>query len=81
MRRERKGRKAGVLVPGEAVSPRSGWPEVGSRAMHRILVGAEGEYPWIEVQSERYRFMVASAPIMVRIVIAEYLAAEVAWDF
>ena len=62
-------------------SPVSGyWPEVGSRAMHRILVGVEGEYPWIEVQSERYRFMVASAPFMVRIVFAEYLAAEVIWN-
>jgi hypothetical protein len=31
-------------------SPDTGiWPEVGSRAMHRVLVGAEGEYPWIEV--------------------------------
>lgn len=56
------------------------WPEVGSRAMHRILVGAEGEYPWIEVQPQRYRSMVTTGPFMVRIVIAEYLAAEVVWD-
>jgi hypothetical protein len=56
------------------------WPEVGSRAMHRILVGAEGDYPWIEVQPGRYRYLVACGPLLVRIAIAEYLAAEVTWD-
>ncbi len=56
------------------------WPEVGSRAMHRTLVGAEDEYPWIKVQPHRYRYMVTTGPFMVRIVIAEYLAAEVVWD-
>ncbi len=62
-------------------SPNTGlWPEVGSRAMHRILVGAEGDYPWIEVQPGRYRYLVTCGPSLVRIVIAEYLAAEVAWD-
>jgi hypothetical protein len=63
-------------------SPNTGlWPEVGSRAMHRILVGAEGDYPWIEVQPERYCYLVATGRgILVRIVIAEYLAAEVTWD-
>ena len=62
-------------------SPDTGlWPEVGSRAMHRILVGAESEYPWMEVQPQRYRYMVSSGPFMVRVVIAEYLAAEVLWD-
>lgn len=64
------------------LSPDCGlWPEVGSRAMHRVLVDAEGEYPWIEVQPGRYRYLVALSPtIVVRIVIAEYLAAEVIWD-
>ncbi len=62
-------------------SPNTGlWPEVGSRAMHRVLIGAEGELPWIEVQPQRYRYMVTSGPFMVRIVIAEYLTAEVTWD-
>jgi len=57
------------------------WPEVGSRAMHRILVSAEGDYPWIEVQPGRYRYLVAAGPsLVVRIVIAEYLAATIAWD-
>lgn len=66
----------------EASPDSGGWPEVGSRAMHRILVGAEGEFPWIEVQPGRYRYLVAtgSGGITVRIVIAEYLAAEVTWD-
>ena len=62
-------------------SPNTGlWPEVGSRAMHRMLVGAEGDYPWIEVQPERYRYLVATGPVIVRIVVAEYLAAEVTWE-
>ena len=62
-------------------SPNTGhWPEVGSRAMHLILVGAEGDYPWIEVQPGRYRYLVATGPPLVRMVIAEYLAGEVAWD-
>lgn len=63
-------------------SPNTGlWPEVGSRAMHRLLVGAEGDYPWIEVQPEKYRYLVAAGPeVLVRIVIGEYLAAEVAWN-
>ncbi len=63
-------------------SPNTGlWPEVGSRAMHRILVGSEGEYPWLEVQPGRYRYLVATGNgVLVRIVIAEYLAAEVVWD-
>jgi hypothetical protein len=63
-------------------SPDTGlWPEVGSRAMHRIVVGAEGEYPWLQVQPGRYRYLVATGPgVLVRIVIAEYLAAEVVWE-
>jgi hypothetical protein len=64
----------------EAASNTGLWPEVGSRAMHRILVEAEGDYPWIEVQPGRYRYLVACGPLLVRIVIAEYLAAEVVWD-
>lgn len=48
--------------------------------MHRMIVGAEGDYPWIDVQPGRYRYLVATGPALVRIVIAEYLAAEVVWD-
>lgn len=63
-------------------SPNTGyWPEVGSRAMHRMIMRAEGDYPWIKVQPGRYRYLVATGPgILVRMVIAEYLAAEITWD-
>ena len=40
----------------------------------------ESTAPWIEVQPMRYRYLVAISPCIIRIVIAEYLAAEVAWD-
>ncbi len=48
--------------------------------MHRLIIGAERDYPRIEVQPGRYRYLVAFKPILVRIVIAEHLAAEIAWD-
>ncbi len=48
-------------------SPNVGlWPEVGSRAMHRLLVGAEGDCPWIGVQPGRYRYLVATGPSLGR---------------
>lgn len=56
------------------------WPEVGSRAMNRIVEGPEIANPWIEVQPGNYRYVVYSAPWMVRIIIAEYLGALVVWD-
>ena len=75
------------LMTGEAreefgSSPDSGlWPEVGSRAVHRVLEGAEGEFPWLEVQPERERSLVAPKPFPVRIVIiAESRSAEIVWD-
>jgi hypothetical protein len=58
------------------------WPEVGSRAMQRLLVlgtdlSSEG---WLVVQEGNYRFQVyQAAGMVVRIVIREYLACEVAW--
>lgn len=57
-----------------------GWPEVGSRAMHRLLVGDDESLPWVVVQPGRYRYLVANESPLVRIVVAEYLAAEVVWD-
>jgi len=48
--------------------------------MHRVLLGAESDYPWIEVHRARYRYLVATGPSLVRIVIGEYLAVEVVWD-
>ena len=60
------------------------WPEVGSRAMSRLLVTPDGQLfteDWVDVQPERYRYAaVADGGVSVRIVIDEYLAAEVWWD-
>ncbi len=57
------------------------WPEVGSRAMQRMVAG---EPPfsggWLDVQSGRYRFMaVGAGSVLVRGVLSEYLAYEVIW--
>lgn len=48
--------------------------------MHRILVGNAGDCHWIEVQPGRYHDLVVIGSVLVRIVIAEYLAAEDGWD-
>lgn len=54
------------------------WPEVGSRAMQRLVRNESG---WIEVQPSRYRYLViADAVIQVRLVVSEYLACEVIWN-
>jgi hypothetical protein len=59
------------------------WPEVGSRALSRLLVVGSDVYEegWLLVQEGRYRFrtLQGSGP-RVRIVLREYLACEVAWD-
>ena len=58
----------------------SGWPEVGSRLMLRMLeTGEMQDGGWIEIQKWTYRYAVDELP-RVRIVLREYLAAEVAWD-
>ncbi len=65
--------------PTEGLFP---WPEVGSRAMQRLVgLHSPPEYPWLVVQPGLYRFLatVDSGP-SVRIVIHEYLACYVAWD-
>lgn len=57
------------------------WPEVGSRAMQRLLTYAEESYPWIHVQKGRYRYMVDMEDrVTVKIVISEYLYCCVEWD-
>ncbi|MCH9053295.1 MAG: hypothetical protein IIA72_19920 [Proteobacteria bacterium] len=54
-----------------------GWPEVGSRAMHRVIAGDAG---WIVAQDGRYRYLaVAGGSVTVRIVLSEYLACEAVW--
>lgn len=58
-------------------------PEVGSRAMQRLLVAGPDVSPsgWIEVQPGRYRFLASLGNgIEVRIVIHEYLACFVQWE-
>jgi hypothetical protein len=58
------------------------WPEVGSRAMTRLLTGDDvGANGWIVVQPGMYRYRVGWVDgLWVRIVIREYLAAEVVWS-
>jgi len=61
-----------------------GWPEVGSRAFVRAC-GAppygDTQGPWGVVQAGRYRYSVDQHNgVIVRVVIAEYLACQVEWD-
>lgn len=60
------------------------WPEVGSRAMHRLLVVGDEDFDesWLEVQPDRYRFRTfQDGGLRVRMVIREYLACEVCWEY
>ncbi len=58
------------------------WPEVGSRAMQRLLITDDTVHNgWIEVQRDRYRYSVSQrAGIEVRMVFSEYLACRVLWE-
>jgi hypothetical protein len=61
----------------------SAWPEVGSRAMQRLLITGSDVLPsgWIEVQSGRYRFLASLGNgVEIRIVIHEYLAVFARWE-
>lgn len=60
------------------------FPEIGSRAFREVvIVDDEAEAPasgWTIVQPDRYRYLVSySERIVVRVVLREYLACEVAW--
>lgn len=56
-----------------------GWPEVGSRAMFRLL--SSNWSPWLEVQKGNYRYSaVAGGDVEVRIVLHEYLACYCLWS-
>jgi hypothetical protein len=59
-----------------------GWPEVGSRAMQRLVVSeSQPEAPWLVVQNGLYRFHASpDFRVSIRIVINEYLACHVHWD-
>ena len=66
----------------EEISLGSGWPEVGSRMMQRV-VGIEPLVDsWVLVQDNVYRYAVLQdyGEIVVRSLIRNYLATEVAWE-
>jgi len=59
------------------------WPEIGSRAMQRMVVVDDAVFSpeWIDVQPGQYRYLaVAEQAVVIRIVVGEYLACEVIWD-
>jgi hypothetical protein len=58
------------------------WPEVGSRAMQRLMIADEAyNEGWLIVQEGRYRYMtVAASDVVVRGVFSEYLGFEVIWE-
>jgi len=61
-----------------------GWPEIGNRAFLRAC-GAEPHTdpssPWVQVQESRYRYSIDQfRGVVVRMVLAEYLACEVEWE-
>ncbi len=59
----------------------SGWPEVGSRMLTRVLTGQDLSGAWVIVQDGVYRYGVAQQGVMlVRSVLFEYLATEVYWS-
>lgn len=68
----------------ETVPEAPGWPEIGSRAFVNVTVAGDKTYDlesgWNILQAGRYRYLVAqSGETVVRIVLSEYLAAEVVW--
>lgn len=57
------------------------WPEVGSRAMQRLVEGQDLEGGWVVVQPGRYRYAtLADSRIGVRLVLSEFLACEAVWS-
>jgi hypothetical protein len=61
----------------------AGWPEVGSRAMQRLIVAGADVFSegWIVVQDGNYRFHVSEeGGLAVKIVLREYLACQVIWE-
>lgn len=56
-------------------------PEVGSRALQRVVSDMNLTSHWLIVQPERYRYFTdfVGTTLTVRIVISEYLACEVMW--
>lgn len=59
------------------------WPEIGSRALQRVLVAGTDAFAggWVTVQEGNYRFRTSQANgLTVKIVLREYLGCEIIWD-
>jgi hypothetical protein len=59
------------------------WPEVGTRAMQRMLVLGSEVYAhgWVVVQEGNYRFRTSQeCGLTVQMVLREYLACQVGWE-
>jgi hypothetical protein len=59
------------------------WPEVGSRAMQRLLVLGSEVYTegWVVVQESNYRFRTSQeGGLRIQMVLREYLACQVCWE-
>lgn len=64
----------------ENIAQNNRWPEVGSRMMTRVITGQDLDEGWVIVQAGVYRYAVMQeGTMLVRLVIQEYLAAEVCW--
>lgn len=60
--------------------PNGLWPEVGSRMMTRFITGDDLDEGWVIVQEGVYRYAVIQTNgMLVRMVLREYLAAEIVW--
>ena len=58
-----------------------GWPEIGSRMFTRLIAGQDMHDCWIVVQGGVYRFaVVEDSGFDVRIIMREYLAAQILWS-
>ena len=65
----------------ELIDHGPGFPEVGSRMLTRLLTGQDMKNGWTVVQHNVYRYAaVENSGFSVRIVIREFLAAEVWWN-
>lgn len=58
------------------------YPEVGSRLFFQLCDGNEPSSAWQIVQDDVYAYLIASqmGRLSVRLVIANFLAAEIIWD-
>jgi hypothetical protein len=72
-----------ALVSGDDTAELAPWPEVGSRAMQRMVIAGDLVVgpEWLEVQNGQYRYIATAATaVVIRFVIGEYLACEVVWE-